>query len=264
MVSEALANDNFSPEETEWDNLDVEKSEDQLEYEKNEEYLRDSIFKANDARNEELLERNKEIHQIFTDNNHEQAEEVEETMQKIIGGLHGSEQASLEALFEYVDSKYPSPFIEKEEPEDTFRAEDDYRRAMMREGEANNENLEKLAKIFNADGSAKDLHIAQLLRLLGRTTADDRTKFSSVIVDYLKNPTPENREKMTRLQSNHEGALSNSLFNIAVTFDESETAVGEKMLNPTVLMATGVLKGSEEIYSGIMKYLRFKIDNSEK
>ena len=275
---ETLANNGFDSDDNEWDILDgeiddystevfadeEEKSAAELEYEKNEQILKSSLFRANDARNEELLARNKEIHDIFAENNHEQTDEIDEIMKKIIGGLHGGKKASLEAMFDYVDSKYPSPFVEREEQSDSFREEDDFKRAMMREGENNEENLNLLAKALTADGSMKDLHISQTLRILAKSTNEDKGAFSDAIIEYLKDTSDKNREKLTRLQSNHEGMLSNSLFNIAATFDESKTAVGEKMLNPTILMATSAIKGSEEIFGGIMKYLRFKINNSKR
>lgn len=275
---ETLAKNDSDFEDSAWNVLDVEledydsevlstddeRSEAELEYEKNEKILKNAIFHANDTRNDDLVERVDEIHGIFSENNHAQTDEIDQALKKLVGGFYGSETASLEALFDYVDSKFPSPFVEREEPEQPERKEDDYRHAMMREGLNNEENLEELAKIFTKDGSMKDLHIGQTLRVLGESSAEERNAFSTTLVEYLKDMSDKNREKLTRLQSNHEGVLSNSLFNIAATFDESKTPVGEKMLNPTILMATSAIKGSEEIFGGIMKYLRFKIANSKR
>ena len=283
MVSNAemfTSDDSPNDAANSWDMSDAEnsfeygdeKSEEEKQYEARERSLKSELESIVDGRARTLFEAAEECGRIFHAAEHPFANRFDQAFDSMTGSAKGSGQETLEMLFEYIDSKFPSPYKNSSEivPDvDEYgrkkldEAEDNFIRASMREGNILGENTDEIAKLFRIDGSQNDLHIADSLRHLSDSIVEYRTNFARAIIGYVNEPTKETRSRLTRTQSNHEGVLSNSLFNIAATFDESKTHIGRKLFDPTIILATNLTRGSEEYFDSIMDYLRFKMENTD-
>lgn len=182
-----------------------------------------------------------------------------------------SRDSSLDALVQLVNLKYPSPYrSENSRPLNPFEDRtDEYQRAQdnfLLTARANSEEkakiLENLSKTINLGGSQSDLYIGTTLKNLGNGTVDTEKSFSSAIINYLDDPTDNNKRKLRNVESDHENLLSNSLFNIAGSLDESKNVLNQKLFEPTIALTTNLVRTDEDYFDGILKYLQFKIDNA--
>ena len=264
--SEIIFQDDETPNSS-WDSLRnvefSEKSEEEKAYEKKERFLQDELFSLVDKRTNNLVRLSEEYSDIFHKANHPMAGRFDDAFDHLSGGLRGTGHATLETFFAYVGSKYPSPYNEEgRDPKKMEELETDFRRASLRQGQITDENLGEFVKIFASDGSQNDMYIANSLKHLGEGSYDFQTAFSNAVISYVDDPTSENRERMMRAESDHEGVLTNSIYNIAATFDESKTKLGPKLFEPTIELAINSVRSAEDIYDSVKKYLKFKIDNT--
>ncbi|MBP5674970.1 hypothetical protein J6W91_01425 [Candidatus Saccharibacteria bacterium] len=278
MVSETLASDSLDGNDSEWDSLtemsDVsdlpenfkpahEKSEEEKSYEKRERYLKDELFSLVERRSRQYNSVAEDYSKIFHQEEHPMMNRVDSAFDNLNSSLKGTGFATLETLFAFVDSKFPSPFSEEvADARKQEELEDDFRRASLREGQVSSDNIDEFVKIFAEDGSQNDLHIANSIRHIGTGSYDFQSGFARAIIDYVNDPTDRTREQMVRVEADHEGVLTNALFNIASTFDESKTGIGPRLFDPTIALATNAVRGSQDIFDGVRAYLRFKMQNA--
>jgi hypothetical protein len=242
---------------------DVRNTEEARNYEKRERALEDELYLIADRRANGIMNIGDEFVKTMKSIEHPLAGRMENNIDDIYRGKKATGRATLESLFTYVDSMFPSPYSEEERnAKKVGDSEDEFRRASIREGQVTGDSIDDLAKTFTMDGSENDLYIASQLKNLGQGTFDHSSALLKAIIDYANKPNGENRSQLYKTQSDHERVLSNSLFNIAETFDRSKTQAGRRMFEPTVELATTMTRSSEEYFEGIMKYLKFKIDNS--
>jgi len=250
-----------------------EKSQEELAYEEHERWLKDEIFLTSDRNAGYVSSAGKEYGEIYKKSGHENAEDVEELFKDLSSGMKTTSRATLETLIGYVNKKFPSPYEKPEETawdtldeseneektENMFEFE--YRRAAEKQGEIESDGILEIAKLL-ADGNQDEFHIANSLRHLADGSIDYSNDFAKKLVDYANNPTTITRQHLVHTQGDHEGVLTNNLFNIATTFDEMNTDLSNKMFDPTITLATMVTRGSEELFGSIMDYLKFKMDSS--
>jgi hypothetical protein len=264
--------DNTESQSNDWDMSDVaefripdksetyEKSEEERNYEAKERALQDELFSLSDRRANIINNAGEECSQILKRAEHPFANRLQNNFDDLTSGKKSTGRATLETFFGYMDAMYPSPYGGKErDPKKVEECEGEYRRFSMREGECVADSVDEIAKSFAADGSDLDLHIAQMLRNVGQDTADFGSYFSRAVIAYAEDPSSENRSRLNRAQSDHEGTVSNSLFNIATTFDDSRTTIGKKLFDPSVELATMITRNSEEYFEGILAYMKFKM-----
>ena len=259
---ESLSNNNLEPD---WDMSDVgemgaTKPEEQRNYESRERALQDELMIIVNKRAGYISGAGEECAQVLRRAEHPFAKRIENNVDDIVAVKRNAGQHALESLFGFIDAVYPSPYATKESKPDEM--EDEYRQMAMREGNATGDTVDELAKTFSIDGSDNDLHVASILRNIGQDSSDYQNGLSRAIIEYAKHPTPENRNKLNRIQYDHSGALTNSLFNIADTFDNSRTEIGKKLFDPTVALASMLARSSDEYFEGIMGFMKFKMENS--
>lgn len=263
--------DNSEPVKTDWDTL-AEPSEEEKQYNSRELFLRGELESIIDRRTRDFSAVSDDYSKIFHSADHPFSKRFDDAFDAVAGSSNGAGKETLEDLFTYIDMKFPSPYKNPGEiipdKDDYGRnrlndAEDDYLRSSMREGGMLSENTDEIAKLFTIDGSQNDLHIAASLRGLSDNLSNYHTELARAIISYTNAPTKETRNRLTRTQSDHESSLSNALFNIAATFDESKTTIGRKLFEPTIVLATNLTRGSEDFFDGIMSYLKFKMENTD-
>lgn len=242
---------------------DVRNNEELRNYEKQERALEDELYIIADRRANKIMGLGDEFIKTMKNVDHPLSGQMQRNFEDIYGGKKSTNRATLESLFSYIDSMYPSKYgeqtVDQKKIGDT---EDEFRRAAIREGQITADSIDGLAKTFREDGSENDLYIAGQLKNLGDGSYDHSAALLNAIIDYANKPNGDNRSKLYKTQSDHERVLSNSLFNIAETFDRSTTSAGRHMFEPTIDLATTMARSSEEYFEGIMKYLKFKINNS--
>lgn len=243
--------------------VDVKNSEEARNYEKRERALEDELYLIADRRANGIMNIGDEFVKTMRSVEHPLAGRMGNNIDDIYSSKKATGRATLESLFTYIDSMYPSPYDEEERnAKKVGDTEDEFRRASIREGQMTGDSIDELAKTFMIDGSENDMYIAGQLKNLGQGTFDHSSALLKAIIEYANKPNSDSRSQLYKTQSDHERVLSNSLFNIAETFDRSKTQAGRRMFEPTVELATSMTRSSEEYFEGIMKYLKFKIDNS--
>ena len=261
-----------SPFSDDWDMSDVDnpfndseknvdKSEEERNYNLRENALKDELQLVVSKRANYIFNAGDEFSTMMRCMEHPLSKRIEGNFDDLVTSKKKNSNDTLESFFTYIDSVYPSPYKNAENLH-ADEAEDEYRRTAMSEGQNTGDNLDEIATTFSIDGSDRDLHIATVLKNMGQDSADYQAALSRAIIAYSENPSQENRSRLTRIQSDHSGALANSLFNIAETFDSSRTELGKKMFDPTVELATMLARSSEEYFEGLMGYMKFKMENS--
>lgn len=250
------------------DSSSHEKSEEERAYEEHERQLMDEVYFVADRNADYIKKAGKEYSEIFEKTGDPNAEKVKEVFSNLFSGTKATSKATLETFFGYVNTKFPSKyqdenpfvseFLENNEEKTEAMAEFEYRRAAKMQGENEGENINEIAKIFN-NGNQSEYDVANSLRHLSNGVSEYNDAFSQAIVRYANDRDLKSRQHLMQVQGDYEGVLANSLFSIATTFDSMDTELSNKMFDPTITLATMATRGSEDLFDGIMDYLRFKM-----
>lgn len=241
-----------------------QKTEEERSYEQKERGLQDELFAIADRRVHFMTNTGDEFIKIMKGAEHPFANRLEKDVDNLTSGKRRTSHATLETFFSYVDSMYPSTLSGQERDLKTIeQAEDEFRRASIREGQYTGDSSDTLAKAFREDGSDNDFVIAQHLKNIGDNAASYGMRLPQAVVGYLNDPSRENRTRLSGVQVDHKSALSNSLYNIATTFDNSRTIVGKKMVDPSFDLLAMMSRSNDEYFEGMMDYLKFKMNNSK-
>ena len=265
-TQEIAGRNTFDPDEA-----GVEKTEEEKKYELEERSLAEKLEKISEKEVKYLAQAGEEYAKTFADFKDSRGESIGETFSRLSDITKDGK--SLKALLALVDLKYPSPF-EKENSDllNPFTDEmkkiedlkDDYRRSIMDESGSAADSIEGLSKVFMADGSQSDYYVGNTLRNFGNSQVEVENKFSNALINYIEDPSEENKSKLNHAQSDREGLISNDIFNIAGTLDESRTRIGGRLFDTTVALAAQLVKTSEDNYDGILDYIKFKMQGPEK
>ncbi|MDO4967589.1 MAG: hypothetical protein Q4E70_02380 [Candidatus Saccharibacteria bacterium] len=250
-----------------------EKSEAERRYETKEKDLIYELEHTADRDARYLFDAGDEYSKIFKQFHNPNAKKVEDSFDSLTNLSKNNNREVLESLMSYVDARYPSPYKQENqgvltnpfsnELENGARKiedlKDDYRRAVLKGSGMSADVIEDLSKIFTVDGSQNDYYVGNTLRTLGNSRADAEVAFSNALIDYIEEPSEDNKSRLRRLQGDREGVLTNGLFNTAGTFDESRTRFGSKLFEPTIALATQLVRNSEDHFDNLIDYIQFKI-----
>ncbi|MBR1875082.1 hypothetical protein IJ798_01745 [Candidatus Saccharibacteria bacterium] len=255
----------------------VEKSEAEKTYENKERAFLSELEAINDKRSRYLFNAGDDFNDIMRKFGDPRAKRTEEAFDELTAISKNAGRKTLESLVRLVDLTYPSPYkeekpslpnpFEDEEMSDKRRlddARDEYRRAVLRESGMTAETMEKFSKVFTSEGNQRDYYVGNSIKTLGQGHADSQNAFSNAVLRYLDNPTIDNKRGLRRAGGDRENLTTNTLFNIAGTFDESRTRMGSKMFEPTIALATQLVRADEDFFDNIIDYIQFKINNSDK
>lgn len=241
--------------------------EEERKYQTKELLLKDQLLAVIRKRAGFIGETGKAFTTALNENGHDMTERVAGNFDELASGKRLTAQSTLESFFAYADAMFPAEFTGKDrDPELVKKTEDDYRRDARREGIDTSENTEALAGTFRFDASENDLEIASKLDLIKQDAEDYFINLPNAIIQYMNEPNNQNRRHTADIQTAHEGALSSSLFNIANIFGHSERTddgaekICEIMFNESLVLMSGLTTSSDEYYSGLMEYLKFKME----
>ena len=266
--------DSENQAENAWDMSDVESpaapSEEERKYEQEELLLKDKLLAVIRKRAGFISETGKAFTNVLNDVGHDMTERVSGNFNELASGKSLTAQATLESFFAYADAMFPAEFTGRDRDQKLIEeTESAYRRDARREGIDTSENTEALASTFRYDASENDLEIAAKLDLIKQDAENYFINLPDAIIKYVNHPNSQNRRRTAEVQSAHEGALSNSLYNIATIFGENreeksaETKrIGDAMYNESLVLMSGLTTSSDEYYSGLMDYLRFKMSRT--
>lgn len=252
-----------------------EKSEEEKTYERKERGILDELDAISEKRAGYIYDIGNEYSDILKNFNNPREKRVSEDMGKLTDISRKAGHKTLEALVAVVNSRYPSPFkTEKDSLPNPFEdnkadhrkiedAEDEYLRTALEQGGATADTLENLSKAFMIDGNQSDFYVGNNIKTLGNGLADVEKAFANAFIHYLDEPSDETRQRLRRVEGDRENLTTNNLFNIASTFDEDRTRLGNKLFEPTVALATQLIRNDEDYFDGIMEYVKFKMDNSK-
>ena len=241
----------------------TEKTEEEREYEQRELGLKDELFEIAKRRAFTIGEAGDEFYDVMRRAEHPLAKRMRDSFDNLSQGKRMTDQAYLEGFFQYVDEMFPPAFSGRERDEKRIQeAEDMFQRSAIRESGIMEDNTNDIAKLFSMDGSEHDLQIATNIRNLGQSSADFPRDMAIAIIRYCSEPGKDRRLRINGIQADHERAVSNSLFNIADTFDKSRTEVGKHMFEPTMAFTSQITRKSEEYYEGLKDYIKFKMGAS--
>lgn len=253
----------------------TEKSEAELEYEKKEQYLIAELESISRKRANYLFNAGDEYTHILKSFRSPEEKRVTESMDELAAISENYSRRTLESLVELVNSRYPSPFETKKESlpnpfEDESNedykieeAEDEYRRSVLTQGGLTSDTLENLSKAFTINGDQNDLYVGNSIKTLGNGRADVDISFANALISYLDDPSERGRHNLRRIEGDRENLTTGTLFNIASAFDESKSLIGGKLFEPTIALATNLVRNDEDYFDNLMKYLNFKIENAE-
>lgn len=277
--NESIGNEEVNSAAEAWDMSDVEspfnddtfripetksfKSEEERIYETRERLLKDELFTISDRRAKYIADTGDTFITTLRQSEHPLTGVLENDVEDIIGGKKNTGRATLESLFGYVESMYPSPYGEEfRDPRKVDDAASAFRNSSFREGSYTGDTVDKLAEAFRSDGSDRDLYIANDLNKIGEDSTNYHSSLAEAIIAYVSDPSKKNRARIANVQFDHSGAMSKSLFDIAEQFDSSRTTIGKKMFEPTMSLMQGLTTNAEDYFEGIMEYLKFKMENA--